>query len=64
MQIDLTCKSFYKEKAFVERMDYANQNAEKFGGNKLEAEKDYLKGKYDWLKNMTAASKMQKQKMN
>jgi len=47
-------QKFYKEKAFVERMDYANQNAEKFGGNKLEAEKEYLKGKYDWLKNMTA----------
>jgi hypothetical protein len=47
-------QKFYKEKAFVERMDYANQNAEKFGGNKLEAEKQYIKEKYDWLKNLSA----------
>jgi hypothetical protein len=44
-------QDMYREKAFVERMTYANQNAEKFGGNKLEAEKQYIKEKYDWLKN-------------
>jgi hypothetical protein len=47
-------QSFYKEKAFVERMDYASQNAEKFGGNKLEAEKEYIKDKYTWLQTISA----------
>lgn len=41
----------YREEAFVERMNYAEQNAGKYGGNKLEAEKVYIKEKYDWLKN-------------
>ena len=44
-------QDMYRESAFVERMNYANQNAEKYGGNKLEAEKQYIKEKYDWLKN-------------
>ena len=44
-------QDMYREKAFVERMNYANQNADKFGGNKLEAEKEYIKDKYDWLKS-------------
>ena len=47
-------QKFYKEKAFVERMDYANQNAEKFGGNKFEAEKQYIKEKYNWLKTLAS----------
>jgi hypothetical protein len=47
-------QDFYREAAFVERMDYTYQNAEKFGGNKLEAEKDYIKQKYTWLKTITA----------
>ena len=51
-------QDYYKELAFVERMDYANQNAEKFGGNKLEAEKDYLKTKYNWLKNIVASNQV------
>jgi len=46
-------QNMYKEEAFVERMDYATQNANKFGGNKLEAEKEYIRAKYDWLKNIT-----------
>jgi hypothetical protein len=44
-------QDMYREKAFVERMTYADQNASKYGGNKLEAEKQYIKEKYDWLKN-------------
>lgn len=44
-------QDMYRESAFVERMNYANQNASKYGGNKLEAEKQYIKEKYDWLKN-------------
>jgi hypothetical protein len=44
-------QDMYREAAFVERMNYANQNAEKFGGSKLEAEKEYIKTKYEWLKN-------------
>lgn len=47
-------QDYYRELAFVERMDYASQNAEKFGDNKLEAEKDYIKNKYTWLKNVVA----------
>jgi hypothetical protein len=42
-------QDMYREKAFVERMSYAYQNAEKFG-NYAEAEKDYIRGKMDWLK--------------
>ena len=51
-------QNFYREAAFVERMDYATQNAEKFGGNKLEAEKEYLKSKYTWLKNVVATNQL------
>ena len=47
-------QDMYREAAFVERMNYANQNAEKFGGSKLEAEKDYIKTKYEWLKNYSS----------
>jgi hypothetical protein len=43
-------QDMYREKAFVERMNYAYQNKDKFGST-LEAEKDYIKSKYDWLKN-------------
>jgi hypothetical protein len=39
----------YREEAFVERMNYAYQNKEKFGST-LEAEKDYIKQKYDYIK--------------
>ena len=51
-------QDYYRELAFVERMDYASQNAEKFGDNKLEAEKDYIKNKYTWLKNVVANNKV------
>ena len=44
----------YREKAFVERMNYAYQNADKFGGNKLESEKEYIKQKYEYLKTYAA----------
>jgi len=40
----------YREEAFVERMNYAYQNKDKFGST-LEAEKDYIKTKYDYIKN-------------
>lgn len=43
-------QAMYKEAAFVERMNYAYQNKDKFG-SALEAEKDYIKSKYQWLKN-------------
>ena len=43
-------QDMYREKAFVERMSYAYQNKDKFGST-LEAEKDYIKTKYEWLKN-------------
>jgi hypothetical protein len=42
-------QEMYREKAFVERMNYAYQNKEKFG-SVLESEKDYIKTKIDWLK--------------
>jgi len=51
-------QDYYRELAFVERMDHATQNAEKFGGNKLEAEKQYLKEKYNWLKNVVASNQV------
>ena len=42
-------QDMYRERAFVERMSYAYQNAEKFGNSK-EAEREYIRGKMDWLK--------------
>ena len=47
-------QDMYREAAFVERMNYSYQNAEKFGGSKLEAEKEYIKTKYEWLKQYSA----------
>lgn len=46
-------QDMYRERAFVERMSYAYQNAEKFG-NSQQAEKEYIRGKLDWLKQFTA----------
>ena len=46
-------QDMYRERAFVERMSYAYQNSEKFG-NTTEAEKDYIRGKIDWLKQYAA----------
>lgn len=40
----------YREEAFVKRMSYAYQNKDKFGST-LEAEKDYIKTKYNYIKN-------------
>jgi len=40
----------YKEEAFVERMNYAYTNKEKFG-TVLDAEKDYITSKYEYIKN-------------
>ena len=51
-------QDYYKELAFVERMDYSTQNAEKYGGNRIEAEKEYLKEKYNWLKNVVASNQV------
>ena len=42
-------QDMYRERAFVERMSYAYENAEKFGNSK-EAEREYIRGKMDWLK--------------
>ena len=44
----------FREEAFVERMNYAYQNKEKFGST-LEAEKDYIKKKYDYIKTYASA---------
>jgi hypothetical protein len=43
-------QDMYREEAFVERMSYAYQNAEKFNGNKDEAEKEYINGKLEFIK--------------
>jgi len=51
-------QDYYRELAFVERMDYSTQNSEKFGGNRIEAEKQYLKEKYNWLKNVAASNQV------
>ena len=42
-------QEMYREKAFVERMSYAYQNANNFGGSKLEAEKQYIKDKLNYI---------------
>jgi hypothetical protein len=39
--------------AYLERKDYAKQNASKFNGNELEAEKEYLRDQYKFLQNYT-----------
>jgi hypothetical protein len=44
----------YATKAYVERNDYAVQNAEKFNGDKLAAEKDFLQQRYNYLSNIAA----------
>jgi hypothetical protein len=46
-------QDMYREAAFVERMNYAYQNKDKFGST-LEAEKDYIKTKYEYIKNYAA----------
>ena len=46
-------QDMYREMAFVERMNYAEQNAETYG-SKLEAEKHYIKEKYTFLKDYVA----------
>jgi hypothetical protein len=48
-------QDMYREEAFVERMNYAYQNKDKFGSS-LEAEKDYIKTKYDYIKNYAEKS--------
>jgi hypothetical protein len=42
-------QEMYREKAFVERMSYAYQNADNFGGSKLESEKYYIKDKLKYI---------------
>jgi len=54
-------QDMYREQAFVERMNYSYQNAEKFGGSKLEAEKDYIKAKYDWLQKYSESKNVKAQ---
>jgi len=44
----------YASRAYVERNDSAVQNAEKFNGDKLAAEKDFLQQRYNYLSNYAA----------
>jgi hypothetical protein len=43
-------QDMYREQAFVERMGYAYQNAERFGGSNVESEKDYIRNKLAYIK--------------
>jgi hypothetical protein len=44
----------YATEAYVKRNDYIAQNAERFKGDKLAAEKEYLRTNYNQLKDYTA----------
>jgi hypothetical protein len=48
---DPAMQAAYATMAYVKRKDYAEQNADKFNGNKDEAEKEYLRDQYKWLQN-------------
>lgn len=52
---DPNLQKVYQTQAYVNRKDYIYQNADtKFNGDKLAAEKDYLKQEYDFLSNYSA----------
>jgi len=52
---DPNLQKIYQTQAYVDRKDYIYQNADqKFNGDKLAAEKEYLQEKYNWLSNYSA----------
>jgi hypothetical protein len=51
---DPALQAVYSTQSYVKRKDYAEQYAGKYNGNKLEAEKEYLREQYKYLKNYTA----------
>jgi hypothetical protein len=51
---DPALQAVYATQSYVKRKDYAEQHATKFNGNKVEAEKEYLKEQYKFLQNYTA----------
>ena len=51
---DPALQEVYATQSYVKRKDYAEQYASKFQGNKIEAEKEYLKEQYKFLQNYTA----------
>ena len=51
---DPALQAVYATQSYVKRKDYAEQYASKFNGNKVEAEKEYLKEQFNFLKNYTA----------
>jgi hypothetical protein len=51
---DPALQAVYATQSYVKRKDYAEQHADKFNGDKVEAEKQYLKEQYDYLKNYTS----------
>ena len=51
---DPAIQAYYATQSYVKRKDYAEQNAERFNGNKAEAEKEYLRDQYKYLKEYVA----------
>jgi len=51
---DPALQAVYATQSYVKRKDYAEQHATKFNGNKVEAEKEYLKEQYKFLQNYTS----------
>jgi len=51
---DPALRAVYATQSYVKRKDYAEQYASKFQGNKVEAEKEYLREQYKFLQNYTA----------
>jgi hypothetical protein len=51
---DPALQAVYATQSYVKRKDYAEQHATKFKGNKVEAEKEYLREQYKFLQNYTA----------
>ena len=50
MANDPAIQELYKTQAYVDRKNYMYQNADKYGGDKAAAEKDYLMSTYELLK--------------
>tara|TARA_Y100000592_G_scaffold58091_1_gene90989 strand:+ start:3481 stop:6723 length:3243 start_codon:yes stop_codon:yes gene_type:complete len=56
-------QAMYRTEAYVNRKNYMNSNAERFGGDKLAAEREYLESSYKLLAQDAVATK-QKAKQN
>ena len=59
---DPSVNAMYKTQAYLQRKDYVSSNAEKFGGDKMAAEKDYLVTEANKINEYMRALKAQAEK--